>query len=539
MISSRTKIFVDENEFDFEPCTAKDQSFKLDSTTSVTRLKKHFYETLAGIGDIVKYNRADVVTGSKLAKSLTSNDAIVASFHEQPPGVPCRLLQHTKGGLMLPGGFKGDWLFRESTVLLVTTRHQANRLKANFRSWPFKIEPFYPHLDSQFLESPDTNTHDGGKNGRWIDLLYAGRYIAQKGICQTALTLNRWDCGTRNLVISGDFEPTFAVGQSGGNHANYQAFHRREVMNRFKTLNVKSEKSMTPECLAVLYRQSKIFAYASFHEDENYGLAPREAALCGAIPIVTDFCGLGEFGRKACCGIIRCWPSLGGVRFSLREYAKEMKRLLSFDTKKTDLAMQQNKAFVREECNGKNSFEQMQMALDVLLQMPVSKLPAGGWRCQERIVKMATSGPTSFRQALAMRADSIPEGLYPEGIGYEESEYSEAHFLTAIQGLYTTWPRPPQLRQNVRLHGFWRISAWAQERALVEFGFPGPRFLRFSDTEWRVVSKAAKSIAYGDLYFEINDSNAVKVFQRAIDLGFLVPDDPMQCELSEPNDSWP
>ena len=78
-----------------------------------------------------------------------------------------------------------------------------------------------------------------------------------------------------------------------------------------------------------------------------------------------------------------------------------------------------------------------------------------------------------------------------------------------------------------------------QERALVEFGFPGPRLLRFSASEWRIVCNAAQTLMEGDFTFEILDHRVAAVFQRAVDLGYLVPDNPMKCELSESNDRLP
>ncbi len=114
--------------------------------------------------------------------------------------------------------------------------------------------------------------------------------------------------------------------------------------------------------------------------------------------------------------------------------------------------------------------------------------------------------------------------------------HSEADLLTAIQALYTTRPAAPVLKPGVRLHGFWRVAPWEQERALVEFGFPGPRFLRFSEHDWRILLASAVPMGAGDFAFEIREAAAAEVFQRTVELGYLVPDDPTQCDLHEPLD---
>ena len=69
-----------------------------------------------------------------------------------------------------------------------------------------------------------------------------------------------------------------------------------------------------------------------------------------------------------------------------------------------------------------------------------------------------------------------------------------------------------------------------------EFGFAGPHVLRFSETDLRIVAAAAIPLALGDSAFEIRDADAADVFQRAVDLGYLVPDDPMQCDLPKSYD---
>jgi glycosyltransferase involved in cell wall biosynthesis len=541
MITSTPKIFVDENEYDFETrnqCSG--DHVKLDSETSVSRLKTHFFQTLAEIGEVVRYRREDAVPNTSLAKSLMEPGALVACFHESPPGLSCRLLQHTKGGLMLTGGFLGQRSFdHPSTVSLVTSRSQAERLRNAFSDFKHQILPFYPTIDSRYF-AIDEIRNDVSEEPRKNDhLIYAGRWIANKGMCQMVRALNEQVTGARTLEFVGEFERDFPISQSGGMHTNYSAFHAREILEKGRRIKLCFQHSLPVVPLASRYRKAAAMIYASFHEDENYGLAPREAAACGAMPIVTDICGLGEFGRKARGGIVRTWPTLGGIRYSLKELASEVERVMSWPQEKRHNASVFNKELVASECSGRNSVEQMNHAIEALLALPIAPPPAGGWRAPSRLANMAEIGPPSFRHALRESSCTDPDGLYVEGVGYNDQVYSEARLLTAIQGLYTTWPRPPRISTRGWLHGFWRVGLWEDERALVEFGFPGPRLLRFSISEWDVVTAAAKSLAPGDFAFEIRDSRAVEVFQRAIDLGYLVPDDPMECNLPAPNDTLP
>jgi hypothetical protein len=83
------------------------------------------------------------------------------------------------------------------------------------------------------------------------------------------------------------------------------------------------------------------------------------------------------------------------------------------------------------------------------------------------------------------------------------------------------------------LHGFWRVTLWNDEKSLVEFGFPGPRLLHFSDAEWRVVLASARALRTGEIGFKVQGSGAISVLQRAVDLGYLVPDNPNECDLPD------
>lgn len=532
------KIFVDENEFDFGQ--ANPSGAELNSETSVSKLKAHYFDTLGGLGEIVKFKRDDATPGSALARAISAADAFIATFHELPPELPCRMLQHTKGGLMLPGGFLGKWTFdHPATVSIVTSTLQASRITGAFPTLPLRILPFYPKIGSEFLH-PDTAGHREETDQRLPGhLLYAGRWIANKGLVQTARALSLWDGGVTSLESVGQFERDFPISHCGGEHFNYPTFHRREFVDCNSQVKLIQTPSLPADALASCFRRATGFAYLSFHEDENYGMAPREAVACGAIPIVTDWCGLGEFGRNAVGGLVRTWPTLGGLRYSLKEASGEMARVMSWTNAQRKHASAFNRELVASECSGNDSARQMADAVSTLLTLPVAPPSDGGWRCPSRLERLIAHGPRTFRNAQREIFAFDGEGLYVEGLGLSSRDYSEPDILFAIQALYTTWPAAPELKPGVRLHGFWRVAPWDQERALVEFGFPGPRTLRFSETEWRTLVASAVPVGAGDFAFEVKDAIAVEVFQRAVELGYLVPDDPMQCTLPETLDPVP
>lgn len=539
-MKTTVKIFVDENEFDYTPVIPqKIDTFTLNSETSVLKLKAHFFETLQSIGEIVKFKRADVTQESDLARALKENDCLVATFHEPPPELPCRLLQHTKGGLMLPGGFLDKWTFEHpATVSLVTTNLQASLIKQAFPMLPLNILPFYPMIASDFLENAAIDDKQP-EQPLTRHMLYAGRWIANKGLVQTVRSLSLWPSGVDTFEMVGQFERDFSASEYGGNHFNYPLFHFRECVSQNAQLKLVKTASRPPRDLVSSYRSAFSFAYLSFHEDENYGMAPREAAACGAIPLITDWCGLGEFGRNAIGGLVHTWPTLGGVRYSLKDVASESARIMNWTDSQRMYASSLNRELVVSECSGRRSRLEMEQAVTTLLKMPVAAPPDGGWRCPLRLARLINQGPPLFQKVRHGLNMSKIEGLHVDGLGSDCTNYSEIDLLHAIQALYTTWPCAPQLNIGIRLHGFWRVRPWQQERAIVEFGFPGPRILRFSESDWQIVIAATVLLETGDFVFEIKDNAAVIVFQRAVDLGYLVPNNPVQCDLPAPNCQHP
>jgi hypothetical protein len=399
--------------------------------------------------------------------------------------------------------------------------------------------PFYPTIASEFLDSGSARYGEKTDERLPGHLLYAGRWIANKGVLQTARAMRVWDVGVTSFETVGQFEPDFPISQSGGGHFNFPTFLRREFVDRDSPAKLIQSPSLPAKALASSYRKAAAFAYLSFHEDENYGMAPREAAACGAIPIVTDWCGLGEFGQKAIGGLVRTWPTLGGIRYSLKEASGELARVMAWTSVEKEHASAFNHDLVATECSGRDSEAQMATAVATLLDLPTAPPPHGGWRCPSRLNQLIAHGPSTFGKARCDISAFCQEGLYVEGLGWGNQDHSEADLLTAIQALYTTWPAVPVLKPGVRLHGFWRVAPWQQERALIEFGFPGPRFLRFSEHDWRMVAASAVPAGAGDFAFEVRDTEAVEVFQRAVELGYLVPDDPHRCTLPEPSDPLP
>lgn len=523
-------IFVDSAEFAVPLETSGDSLHRLDSSTSVCRLQRHFLEALESAGEVRRFDARSVDEAREVKNALRSSRAVLASFYEPPPSVNCRLLQHTKGGLMLPGGFLGGWTFRDTTVNLVETERQREQLRAAFGERAPRLGVFAQRLavDTFTVSSHAdraTARQSVGVEPRGMHLVYAGRWIANKGLVQVGRALNLWPVRSVRLTIIGDFEDDFQISQSDGIHVCFHEFFRREFIARSKRFHIKQVPSMPQRDLHRWYSSADAFVCASFHEDEASGNAAHEAVLSGIPAVVTDWCGLGQLGRNTRGGAIATYSTLGGVRFSLAELRSAIVRAASMKLSETGSAAGADADWVRDAFNPTRMRSSIHKAVRTLLQLPAGPPPRGGWRCAERVRDLCVSAPAGFRRAISASRTAPPHGLFVEGGGLGgDPSVSLPHLFQAIQSIYTTWPLPPLVRRGAMLRGFWRVALWPKERALVEFGFPGPRLLRLQDSEWEAVVPCATKVSGSDIAFRVRSEGAVRVLQRAVDLGYLVPD---------------
>jgi glycosyltransferase involved in cell wall biosynthesis len=523
-------ILIDGDEFDELDASLSREEHTLDSSTSVSRLKRDFFQCLSTIGRVHRFNSRCESEMKDVRRALSLPSVICASFHENPPKTYCRLLQHTKGGLMLPGGFLGGWTFREATISLVETERQRAQLNSALGSSAPRLGVFAQRLAEEVF-APRIQTERMSLRAAYnIDpnithLLFAGRFIANKGIVQLVRALNLWPISGAVLTLIGTFEDNFPISQSDGTHLVFRGFFCREVLDRSDHLRVNIVSAMSQARLSDWYACADVFIYPSFHEDEASGNAPHEAVISGLPSIVTDWCGLGQLGRSTRGGYVRTFATLGGVRYSLAELRESVSRISLLEKNLDTRIADADAAWVREEFNPVRMRESLTETIGSLLELPAGPPPSGGWRCDQRARRLGEIAPSIFNRAVKLAGATPPNGLYVDGGGCGgDSSVSLPHLLHAIQSIYTTWPVPPKICFGVLLRGFWRVSLWAEERAIVEFGFPGPRLLRHNHEAWEAIISSATTGPLGDVEFRPESRRSIDALQRAVDLGYLVPD---------------
>ena len=523
------RIVVNKSELDSLKTEGANGKITIDASLSVNQLKSHYFETLSKIGELISVDAS--VSDEELANLCSEADVVYAYFHEEPrENVKCRLLQHTLGSLMLMGGFKCRWTYRDSTMNIVTTKKQLDQLKKGLQDAAPHLGVFTPGLNSKAFFMPDgqqirkEKINKNSPNDEF-NIIYAGRFIANKGICQLIRALNIWPIANARLTLIGDIEPNFHISQSNTLHVTFNRFLRSEVIEKNKKLKLIIKPTLQQEFLREIYWSSDCFVYPTFHEDENFGMAPREAILCGVPFVVTDFCGLGQLS-EAKGGIIKTYPTLGGVRFSIKNLRDELNKIRLWSKGQIIENKLFNEKFVKEECCEKKAYLSLKNSIEELLQIPIDQKPVGKWNSTERIDRWAKLGPDSFKNAISLAKTEHPDGLYVDGTGYaSDGWYSEPYFMQAIQALYTTCNSPPSVIKGKCYRGFWRIALWSEEKALVEFGFPGPRVMRYNQKQWASLLESVATLSNGEVEFYPKNTNTIEIIQKLVDFGYLVPDE--------------
>lgn len=515
-------FLVHKDDFDIKCINeTKDVKRKLDANTSVSILKLDFFKALSKIGKLVQID--DSTNTDILQAHCIKDNVIYAAVHAEPPAdISCRFLNHSLGGFMLPSGFLSGWEHRDATMNVVTSEKQKNQMQKGLGKACPKVCVFTPSIDHKIFKL-DKNLMKSGDED--FSFTYAGRFISNKGITQTVRALNIWPINNSRFKLIGDFEQDFFIYHSNATHTTFPSFFNREVLDKNQSIDIEQKGFMQKEKLFYELKESDCFIYPSFHEDENFGYAPREAMLCGVPSVVTDFCGLGQLsGSKG--AVLKTYPTLGGIRYSLKELRDHLYAISKWNNLEKSENASLNHDFIQSEISRGKAFQSLKDGVFQLLKEKPDTPPEGGWRSKKRIDRLVKLCPEKFKKAVDEKNNPIIDGLYVDGTGFcpEQNWYSEPHFLKSIQSLYTSFPSTPTVQRGEIYRGFWRIHVWEEESAVVEFGFPGPRVKKFDENDFELLKGCENRIDENNTELIPNCNESVKLIQLLLNLGYIVPD---------------
>ena len=507
---------------------SQNKTFSLDSSTSVAKQKTHFFECIRSFGEITPLDKK--LSLEELKSIFKKPDVIFIKVHGEktPPLwdiIPKRALIHSLGNFLFPESLLLLTRSSFNTIYLVTTDFQMIRLKKYLGKAAPLMAVFTPKLDDvNFFPPTKQQRLIARKNLAILDkevhIVYAGRWLATKGICQLIRVLNLWPFENLKITLVGAFNPDFPIRQVSASHFTFTNYFKREFILRNKDKRIRLLKAREAADLKEILWSADLFVYASIHEDENFGMAPREAVLCGIPVVATDFCGLHPLALQMPWGGIATYPTFSGPRYSLYQF----RNLITQAIKRKEWVTEERIISVKKECNPDISKSNLEKAIKLLLKMPLENKVEMHNIEKRRSLELLKYAHHNILSTFIEKKEKIPDGGLVDGTGLYMEKFSYTKLFQAMQELYSTMNKAPVVKAGDILRGFSRLALWREENTLVEFGFPGPRMKHYNDKEWNLLISCIKFERTSEITICPIKKDEINLAQELVDLGYIVPD---------------
>ncbi len=519
-IVSKSGSMLKGSEYEIAPKINKNGTLGLCIGTSVNRYKKWFLECLREHGSIVTLNQQ--LGKQQFAYLLNKPNAIwVGLFPGKYYDVARRHLDLSMSRLLISEeSLCNAKVLPSSQIELVSTNEQIKRLNSIFGNLVPKMFVFPPKVDSDFFVPPDKKQKQLARKkyqieNKQVHIVYAGRWIVTKGICQLIRMLDIWPIPNIVLTLAGNIEENNKVFFSVARHNTFSDFLRNEILQKKRNwLRLKPTPKDNREFRELLW-SADLFINPSFHPDENFGVTPREAACCGLPIVTTNFGGLKPLADNMPWKGVDTYPTIFGSRFNLRQFSKLLQSAILQHNK---YSQEYYRNIILNECEASIAKNNLKLAIGYLRNRPVEK-PVNKTIQIYKTTKNLFYKLKSTSEFFINLTNNIPTGSLVYG------DERPRYIFPIIQGIYSALEIPPLVSINSRWRGFFRISVWDKEKALLEWGFPGPRVMRYSDKIWDSMKKCIHFTKQND--FVMIPNNKIQIFQlqELVNSGYLISDD--------------
>ncbi len=517
------RFYLFEEDYKVKDEPVAKESFRIEQGTSVRAYKAWFLNCLKELGKVeLLKDRRDI---KRLRYLLSQPRAIFVSVHGQFDNevenrVAHRHLWLTLGSLLLPQHFYNISHHQLSQVNLVSTKFQLERITSAIGNLAPKTFVFSNLLNTKQFFLP---THKQAASARFrngitreqIHIVYAGRLILTKGICQLIRALDLWPM-PQNILLTlvGNIDEDSSLVYSEARHKTFKYFFNEEVLKKKKRSWLRFRSAKKGNEFRELLWSADLFINPSIHPIEDFGVTPRQALLCGVPVLTTDFCGLQPVAKEMPWGGIHSYPTLFGLRFSLKEMRALLQKACHL---RKQLAGIDAREIVLNESSEAILKENLKKAVIWLGQRP----PETSLPCEQNERNIKRQFFANVDSCSLQYLKRLQGGISHYGFVYGDA--SDNYSFPVIQGVYSALSSPPQVQTKSKWAGFFRIRLCHSEMALIEFGYPGLRMRRYSPQEWKMLLKCVYSHNKSEPIFIAKEKSQCHFLQELVDFGYLVP----------------
>lgn len=493
----------------------------IDCGTSVTFYKQSLLTSLKRLGKIVPFD--DVTQPKRLYSELAVPGTILVYIHNLLPiralsrEVKCRLLHLTLGSAMLPSLFLLPRAENAHLELVSTIWEKMLLINTELFS-PQMVTVYPPMLDFGFWRPPTTEERIEARLALGITdsvthILYAGRFVVSKGLCQLVRIFDRVKTADVILTLLGNFDPDARLLTASGTNRNFEAFFRSEIIQQHERSRLRISRSQDAEGLRRYLWSADAFAMPTIQPDENFNISSWQAAATGLPLVLTRVMGLVELASLMPWGGVDVYPSAGGIRFSLTEFGKK----LSLACNSKDEHWRSGvRMFLNSKYSHQTAFENLHLSLEGLSRKtPGRILPPESVFSQMRSA-IARNAPEIARWFAEQERSlsNAEESFFGDGFSNASWALISAIYCKSI---------PPEVDMTRAWEGFFRLKIWNEETRLVEFGFPGLRSKRYTAEDWLHINQCYALPAQAGPYFRPRVSYDCALLRDLVQAGYLVP----------------
>ena len=215
-----------------------------------------------GVGRLLEDRRLNLLLGKPdaifVAVNFSLERSLISKIHH-------RLLWLSLGSLLFSERLYAIKSLPSAQVNIVSTQFQLDRLRSCLGSLMPETMVFSNKIDTNYYTIPEkqqrlmARKRQGIKEGQ-LHIIYAGRWIVTKGICQLIRVLDIWPLPSNAvLTLVGNIEEGFGLAFSFAHHKTFSHFLNEEILQNKSRAWLHFQETQDKEGLRDLFWSADLF----------------------------------------------------------------------------------------------------------------------------------------------------------------------------------------------------------------------------------------------------------------------------------------